>query len=215
MRQMQQMAANMDPAQMAQMQGMMNNMSPEQMRQMQQQVPPLCSRSILSARCRLDQSSKIKEPDCATLRDQAGGMGGMGGAPPQPPPPRPQQPAVQQPPDSRLSKAQALKEAGNKLHATGSYEAASVKYNQARRALGGEQPPNFFACRWKCGEGRAAMRRCLLFQVQSYRQHASFHDVHMKRNDSLHQFWHLMLAADDRLQTRPRLTARHSSRRAC
>jgi UDP-2,3-diacylglucosamine pyrophosphatase LpxH len=38
MRQMQQMAANMDPAQMAQMQQMAANMDPAQMRQMQQQV---------------------------------------------------------------------------------------------------------------------------------------------------------------------------------
>ena len=38
MRQMQQMAANMDPTQMAQMQQMAANMDPAQMRQMQQQV---------------------------------------------------------------------------------------------------------------------------------------------------------------------------------
>lgn len=38
MRQMQQMAANMDPAQMAQMQQMAAGMDPAQMRQMQQQV---------------------------------------------------------------------------------------------------------------------------------------------------------------------------------
>ncbi len=64
-----------------------------------------------------------------------GGMGGMGGAAP---PPR--QPAVQQPlaADSPLAKAQALKDAGNKLHSAGSYQAASAKYNQARRTLGGE-----------------------------------------------------------------------------
>lgn len=65
-----------------------------------------------------------------------GGMGAMGGAPPQPPRPPPQ--VQQQQPDGHLARAQAAKEAGNKLHAAGSYEAASAKYNQARRALGGE-----------------------------------------------------------------------------
>ena len=62
-------------------------------------------------------------------------MGGMA-----PPPPPPQQSAQQQqlPAGGPLARAQALKEAGNKLHSSGSYQAASANYNQARRALGGE-----------------------------------------------------------------------------
>jgi hypothetical protein len=58
-----------------------------------------------------------------------GGMGGMGGAPP-----APQQ--AQLPRDGKLAEAQALKADGNKLHTDGSYEAASAKYNQARRLAG-------------------------------------------------------------------------------
>ncbi len=43
MRQMQQMAANMDPAQMAQAQAMMGSMSPSQIREMQQARSSACS----------------------------------------------------------------------------------------------------------------------------------------------------------------------------
>jgi hypothetical protein len=53
----------------------------------------------------------------------------MGGAPPA-------QQQAQLPRDGRLAEAQALKTAGNKLHTDGNYEAASAKYNQARRLAG-------------------------------------------------------------------------------
>ena len=69
-----------------------------------------------------------------------GGMGGMGG------PPAQQQ--AQLPRDGRLAEAQALKAAGNKLHTEGSYEAASAKYNQARRAVTGEHEHTFNPVVW-------------------------------------------------------------------
>ena len=61
-----------------------------------------------------------------------GRMGDMGGGPPA-------QQQAQLPRDGRLAEAQALKAAGNKLHTEGNYEAASAKYNQARRAVTGKQ----------------------------------------------------------------------------
>lgn len=70
-----------------------------------------------------------------SLITQAGGMGGMGGMGGG----APAQQQAQLPRDGRLAEAQALKAAGNKLHTEGSYEAASAKYNQARRAVTGVQ----------------------------------------------------------------------------
>ena len=60
----------------------------------------------------------------------------------------PAQQQAQLPRDGRLAEAQALKAAGNKLHTEGSYEAASAKYNQARRAVTGEHEQTFNPVVW-------------------------------------------------------------------
>jgi hypothetical protein len=121
----------------------MNRMTPEQMRQMQQMAANMDPAQM----AQMQQMAVNMDPaQMRQMQQQAGGMGGMGGMGG---PPAQQQ--AQLPRDGRLAEAQALKAAGNKLHTDGSYEAASAKYNQARRLADGTS-----------AEGKALVKACLL-----------------------------------------------------